>query len=147
MKQFVFKLDSVLQLRNQEERKVVDAHAQALRKVHELNEAMSHLNAGLQSEHQRYQASLAKPHSVSQMKTLRAGCDYYEQRLYETKKQLELAEVKLAEQQDALTAARREREVMERYRDRLAGVHAQSIAKADQIFLDELSLRGAGQPS
>lgn len=147
MKRFEFKLDGVLQLRNQHERKVVDKHAAALRKVSELAETMDALRASLLMEQRRYQESLAQPQSVSMMQNLRKGCEYYEQRLFETGQELTTAEEDLEHCRSAMTSARQEREVMEKYRDRLAGAHAQSADKADQNFLDELSLRGAHQLS
>jgi flagellar FliJ protein len=142
MKRFQFKLESVLQLRNQRERKVVNEHAQVLREVDQLREAMDELHEGLRLEHYRYQQSLSQPQSVSTMKHLRSGCDYYEQRLREVKQQLDQAEFELERRKAALTEARQEREMIEKYRDRLAGVHAHHVAKADQHFLDELSVRG-----
>lgn len=142
MKRFQFKLESVLQLRNQHERKVVREHAEVLREVDELRETMDELHQGLRLEHQRYQQSLSKPQAVSKMRHLRSGCDYYEQRLREVKLLLERAECELERRKLALTEARQEREMIEKYRERLEGVHAQNVAKADQIFLDELSIRG-----
>ncbi len=147
MKRFEFKLDGVLQLRNQHERKVVDKHTAALDKVNELADTIDALRASLLMEQRRYQESLAQPQSVSMMQNLRKGCEYYEHRLYETGQELAAAEKDLEESKKVLTSARQEREVMEKYRDRLAGAHAQSVEKADQSFLDELSLRGAHQPS
>lgn len=143
MKKFQFKLESVLQLRNQHERKVVNEHAEVLREVDQLKEAVDELHEGLRLEHYRYQQSLSRPQSVSTMKHLRSGCDYYEQRLREVKQELEQAEFELERRKVALREARQEREMIEKYRDRLAGAHAHSAAKADQLFLDELSIRGA----
>lgn len=145
MKRFQFKLESVLQLRNQHERKVVSEHAEVLQKVDELKETIDDLYEGLRLEHYRYQQSLSQPQSVSTMRHLRSGCDYYEQRLHEVKQQLEQAEFELERRKVALTEARQEREMIEKYRDRLAGAHAHSAAKADQHFLDELSVRGITQ--
>lgn len=147
MKRFVFKLDGVLQLRNRHERKEIDKHAQALRVVNELAETLDTLRAGLLLEQQRYQESLSQPQSVAMMQNLRAGCEYYEHRVFETRQQLAIAEKELDQCQKNLTSARSEREIMEKYRNRLAGVHAQSIDQADQVFLDELSLRSANQYS
>ena len=145
MKRFQFKLDGVLQLRNQHERTVVDQHATALNKVNQLAEKVKTLHDGLMLQQQRYQQSLSQPQSVSMMQNLRKGCEYYEQRITEAGRALNDAEHDLEQSKNALTAARRECEVMEKYRDRLAGAHAKIVDKADQTFMDELSLRGAHQ--
>ncbi|HAQ98274.1 MAG: flagellar export protein FliJ [Limisphaerales bacterium] len=145
MKRFEFKLDGVLQLRNQHERTVIDKHAVALNRFNQLAEKMKTLREGLTMQQQRYQQSLSQPQSVSMMQNLRKGCEYYEQRIDETLHALNNAEQDLEQCKNALTAARQECEVMEKYRDRLAGAHAKIIDKADQTFLDELSLRGAHQ--
>ena len=145
MKRFQFKLDGVLQLRNQHERTVVDQHASALNKVNQLAEKVKTLHDGLMLQQQRYQQSLSQPQSVSMMQNLRKGCEYYEQRITEAGRALNDAEHDLEQCKTALTAARQECEVMEKYRDRLAGAHAKIVDKADQTFLDELSLRGAHQ--
>ena len=145
MKRFEFKLDGVLQLRNQHERTVIDKHAVALNRFNQLAEKMKTLREGLTMQQQRYQQSLSQPQSVSMMQNLRKGCEYYEQRIDETLHALNNAEQDLEQCKNALTAARQECEVMEKYRDRLAGAHAKMIDKADQTFLDELSLRGAHQ--
>lgn len=145
MKRFEFKLDGILQLRNQHEKKILDEHNSAVKKVNELAEAMTSLRAALNLEQRRYQESLSKPQSVSMMQNLRRGCEYYEQLLFKTGEELATAEKILEECKVALTSARQECEVMEKYRDRLAGAHARSVDKADQNFLDELSLRGAHQ--
>ena len=145
MKRFEFKLDGVLQLRNQHERTVIDKHAVALNRFNQLAEKMKTLREGLTMQQQRYQQSLSQPQSVSMMQNLRKGCEYYEQRIDETLHALNNAEQDLEQCKNALTAARQECEVMEKYRDRLAGAHAKIIDKADQTFLDEFSLRGAHQ--
>ena len=145
MKRFEFKLDGVLQLRNQHGRTVIDKHAVALNRFNQLAEKMKTLREGLTMQQQRYQQSLSQPQSVSMMQNLRKGCEYYEQRIDETLHALNNAEQDLEQCKNALTAARQECEVMEKYRDRLAGAHAKIIDKADQTFLDELSLRGAHQ--
>ena len=145
MKRFQFKLDGVLQLRNQHERTVVDQHATALNKVNQLAGKMKALQDGLMLQQQRYQQSLSQPQSVSMMQNLRKGCEYYEQRITETGQALDSAEHDLEQSKNALADARRECEVMEKYRDRLAGAHAKIVDKADQTFMDELSLRGAHQ--
>ncbi len=132
-------------MRNQHERTASNKHAAALREVNELVETIEALRAGLLLEQRRYQESLAQPQSVATMKNLRAGCDYYEQRIFETSKSLANAEIELEKCKTELTSARREREVMEKYKNRLAGAHAQLVDKADQSFMDELSLRGMNQ--
>ena len=67
MKRFEFKLDGVLQLRNQHERTVIDQHSVALNKVNQLAEKMKALQDGLILQQQRYQQSLSQPQSVSMM--------------------------------------------------------------------------------
>ena len=145
MKRFEFKLDGVLQLRNQHERTVIDTHAVALNRFNLLAEKMKTLREGLTMQQQRYQQSLSQPQSVSMLQNLRKGCEYYEQQIDETLHALNNAEEDLEQCKNALIAARQECEVMEKYRDKLAGAHAKIIDKADQTFLDELSLRGAHQ--
>ncbi|MDB4688970.1 flagellar FliJ family protein, partial [Verrucomicrobia bacterium] len=119
MKRFEFKLDGVLQLRNQHERTVIDTHAVALNRFNLLAEKMKTLREGLTMQHQRYQQSLSQPQSVSMLQNLRKGCEYYEQQIDETLHALNNAEEDLEQCKNALTAARQECEVMEKYRDRL----------------------------
>ena len=57
MKRFEFKLDGVLQLRNQHERTVIDKHAVALNRFNQLAEKMKTLREGLTMQQQRYQQS------------------------------------------------------------------------------------------
>jgi flagellar protein FliJ len=141
MKRFVFKLDTVLQLRNQHERKAINQHAQALHRVQALRQKLDALQMGLQAEHRRYQEALTRSQSISTVQGFRSGFEYFEQHLTETQGHLSEAEAILEKHKDLLTSARREREVLEKYKDRLAGVHAQAVNKHDQLFLDELSLR------
>jgi flagellar export protein FliJ len=96
---------------------------------------------GLQAEHRRYQEALTRSQSISTVQGFRSGFEYFEQHLTETQGHLSEAEAILEKHKDLLTSARREREVLEKYKDRLAGVHAQAVNKHDQLFLDELSLR------
>ncbi|MHB1306825.1 MAG: flagellar export protein FliJ [Limisphaerales bacterium] len=147
MKRFRFTLDPVLQLRHERERVALERWIEARRSLEDAGrrvEAHRARTAGWAAEFRALQARGAVAAELLAFQRFGGWLQGEERRLAQ-----ELAQAKAAADQahHALELARRDREAMEKYRDRRRAIHDRELLREEQKTLDELAGRRRSEPT
>ena len=141
MKRFSFRLQQVMELRNQQERMRQQELAAAVRG----EEAQHGQVARLREDRERCEgtvvASSRSRKGLSKILLYRAYHDRLSREIGEETLRLQKLEEETERRRETLIGASRERKTMETLRDRASAEHQQSERREDQAFMDETAAR------
>jgi flagellar export protein FliJ len=141
MKPFHFALEAVCTVRLHQEQKALESYAQALQARSQAEALVAQVDQQMQECWNELRAHLARGCSVG----LAARTHDYQkalaQRRHECAAALELAERRVAAALQGMLHARRQREIVDRYRERQKARHDREQVRAEQKFLDDLAGR------
>ncbi len=148
MKRFRFSLESVLAFRREKERAACERLFGAIKARQEIEQRELRLRVRVEQCALESRQRLARRASAAELYALQK-CALW---LGDLQRGLELEKARADESVRAarhrLTAARREREVLEKYRERMQAAHAREGLRLEQKTLDELATRAAfAEPS
>lgn len=142
-----FKLQSVLNYRQS-----LEDQAQ------QLLATSQQLRVKLESEFQQYRDALKEYDqelklrqqeglSVAEMDLFEAQIHHCRQMMVRLRGQLEQLDQKIDKQRNALQQAARDRQIMEKLKDKQQAEYHQELSRQERIMLDEISLRNKGERS
>jgi flagellar protein FliJ len=138
---FTFRLQRVLELREQKEQAIAGALTQAQGEANRAREAHGQLEAVRQAGAERLAAAHVAPGTVGQLQQLGAMLDFIDQHLTVTGTAVTAAEQNVQQVQDQLTAALQERRVLDRLKERHFEAWRTSAAQLDRQLMDDLALQ------
>ena len=142
MKKFRFKLNSVLNLRTQDENAAAQHHAEALKRVQTLQEEIQHLEHSLETQSQQLRERMSQGSQSVLIRLTRSGMDYYETQISQKSVELNNAMAELEKKKAALFEARREKKIIEKYQEELKEQHRYQNDQTEQKHIDEIASRG-----
>jgi flagellar FliJ protein len=141
MKAFVFRLQVVMTLREEAEQVAQQLCARAFLGLEQATGRLRSAEAAIAADDQRRRARLAAGLRAAELEQSRLYSALLEERRTQTAREAARARQQMEEARHKLLLATRQREVLERLRDRQRRVYDYQAARAEQKLLDELSQR------
>jgi flagellar FliJ protein len=142
MKAFHFRLQVVLTLREEAEQAARQLCARTLLALAQANARLLSAEAAIDANDQRRRARLAAGMRVQELEQSRLYGVLLEERRVQVARDAARAHQHVEEARRKLVLAARQRETIERLRDRQRRLHDYQAARAEQKLLDDLSKRG-----
>lgn len=146
MKSFHFSLSALSVLREQQEQAAQKKYADALRICEEAAVRVQAASHELMSCWRELTAKLSAGVSAVEFLRSRAWCNVLELRLKERTTALEQARLKVDAVWQEMLAATRDRESLDRFRDKKRRAYDRQVQRAEQKELDELAIQLAATP-
>ncbi len=140
MSEFEFKLDNVLDLRKEEERVQAQRVAQARREADAAREAMSNLEALRRDGRERLTRAHGNGRTVGQLQNLEWVLGRVETELEAAQETLRSADAEMVERVKDFQGAVRERQTLDRLREKQLESWKATQARAEQKTMDEVAL-------
>ena len=141
MKPFHFSLESLRTLRQQKEEAAQVRHASALTAREQATVSYDQAAADLSHGTNLLAGKLAQGETADNLLSTRAWCSELERRRNQRKAALDEAR-RLAEiSRQELVASARERETLDRFRDKSFKAHARAVQREEQKHLDEIAVQ------
>lgn len=134
---FRFRLQQVLDLREQHERALASQLAQAMGAEREAQAALEGLRAVRTASGE---ASTNGTHSIGELTNLAFILDHLDGQIASASDAVTAASQTVAQMKDAVTAAFQDRRVLDRLRDRHAESHRATEGQIDQRTMDDIAL-------
>jgi flagellar FliJ protein len=141
MKPFHFSLQSLRILREQQERSAQQQYAAALRACEEAAARVQAASAELTACWTKLRDKMAAGVAGLELLRARAWCNVLELRLKERAADLEQARLAVDAAWKAMLQATRNREALDRYRDKRRAAHDRQAQREEQKNLDELAVQ------
>jgi flagellar FliJ protein len=141
MKAFRFRLQVVLTLRQEAEQAAQQLCARAFLGLEQATGRLCGAEAAIAADHQRRRARLAAGLRGAELEQDRLYSALLEERRLQMAREAARAQQQMEEARHKLLLATRQREILERLRDRQRRVYDYQAARAEQKLLDEFSQR------
>jgi len=134
---FRFRLQQVLDLREQHERALASQLAQAMGAEREAQATLDGLRAVRTASGE---AAMAGTHSIGELTNLAFILDHLDGQIASANEAVTAASHTVAQMKDAVTAAFQDRRVLDRLKDRQAESHRTTEGHIDQRAMDDIAL-------
>lgn len=151
MKAFHFPLHALLTLREQKEQTALETYARSLQAERQAREQAEAAERELSRNWSHWQEILKQGTAAENIDRLRLHCVNLQETVNDRQRDWRQAQQVLLEHHQAFLEAKKEREIVEKYRDKLKRQHGLDLQKMEQKMLDDLACaraaRGPETPS
>ena len=147
MKPFQFTLQSIQVLRQQKERAAQQRFAAALRACEDAAAQLQAASADLSACWTTLRDRMSAGVDGTELLRARAWCNVLELKVKERASALEIARLSVDAVWNEMMQATRDREILDRYRDKRKSAHEAAMRREEQKTLDELAIHLMDAPS
>jgi flagellar export protein FliJ len=141
MKAFRFTLEAVRIVRQRQEQEAMEEYARALLVRKQALEKLEGVQKDLQAAWQEFRKLVGGGCTAAKAAQAREYHDTLEQRRVDCAAALEAAERRVNATLNGMLAARRQREVVDKFYDKQKSRHGRELARSEQMLLDDLAGR------